>query len=210
MTRCSVTYLDDCLGALSSPEGNDVLRPVHQDALGLHWLPLECEIFCRVNDRTILQNYYSIRNSIFHTRKFSFFYRTTSSYIKSQKIAQKVWNTARYSLNAANKHFSSPQNSKRSPSNFPNPQNRWAKPQEPPSGNFWKINASFRDEKIWTWVLTAWSLTQMYFWLSNVTFPNLKSSGLSPKLDSLNTSLKLNGRFCCMLTPASNFESYYR
>jgi len=37
------------------------------------------------------------------------------------------------------------------------------------------------------------SLTQIYFWLSKVTDPNLKSSGLSPRLVSLNTSLKLKG-----------------
>ena len=42
-------------------------------------------------------------------------------------------------------------------------------------------------------LLTETSLTQIYFWLSKVTDPNLKSSGLSPRLVSLNTSLKLKG-----------------
>ena len=52
-----MTYLDHSLGALSRPQGNDVLRFVHEDSFGLHWLPLECEIFCSVDDGTILSNF---------------------------------------------------------------------------------------------------------------------------------------------------------
>ena len=46
--------------------------------------------------------------------------------------------------------------------------------------------------------LTLASLTQIYFWLSRVTEPNLKRSGLRPKLVNLKTSLKLKGRFYCI------------
>ena len=52
-----MTYLDHSLAALSRPQGNDVLRFVHEDSFGLHWLPLECEIFCSVDDGTILSNF---------------------------------------------------------------------------------------------------------------------------------------------------------
>lgn len=48
-----IENLDDGLCALSCPQSNDVLGPVHQDALGLHRFSLECEVFCRVDNGAI-------------------------------------------------------------------------------------------------------------------------------------------------------------
>lgn len=50
-----VEHLDHCLGALSSSQCDDVLSPVHEDTLSLHWLALKSEVFGRVNDGTILK-----------------------------------------------------------------------------------------------------------------------------------------------------------
>ena len=109
-----LTYLNDSLLTLRCSQSNDVFRSVHEDSLCFHWLSLQSEIFCRVDDGTILQ-----------------------------KMVNDTWNII---------------------------------------------------------ILTAASLIQMYFWDSKVTWPNLKSSGLRPRFVSLNTSLKLNGKFCCILT----------
>ncbi len=57
----------------------------------------------------------------------------------------------------------------------------------------YKENLKMKILKNFKILLTETSLTQIYFWLSKVTEPNLKSSGLSPRLVSLNTSLKLKG-----------------
>ena len=48
------TYLNHGLGSLSGSKGDHIFRLVHQDALSLHGLALESEIFCRVNDGAVL------------------------------------------------------------------------------------------------------------------------------------------------------------
>ena len=112
-----LTYLNDSLLTLRGSQSNNVLRSVHEDTLCFHWFSFKSEIFCRVDDGTIL-----------------------------------------------------------------------------------KKMVKMNDTWIIINLLTAASLIQMYFWDSKVTWPNLKSSGLRPRFVSLNTSLKLNGKFCCIFT----------
>jgi len=45
--------LDDSLRSLSSSQGDDVLRPVHEDAFSFHGLSFEGEVLRRVDDGTI-------------------------------------------------------------------------------------------------------------------------------------------------------------
>lgn len=48
-----IENLDDRLCTLSCPQSNDVLAPVHQDALSLHRFPLESKVLRRIDDGTI-------------------------------------------------------------------------------------------------------------------------------------------------------------
>jgi hypothetical protein len=48
-----IENLDDGLCALSCPQSDDVLGPVHQDALGLHRFSLEREVFRRIDNGAI-------------------------------------------------------------------------------------------------------------------------------------------------------------